>query len=221
MKFYTFGLQRTCTNFAKQLILQNFHSEWGNINDFGHWSWKHSPDAEQATASLSSETPLIFCYKTPLMWMESIIRNDVDFINRWGLAKYPDYHDEELLWENALYKFSIPLAIEKWIEFHTEWIKFIHRSNYVIMNQRKMCDQSRAVEVLSLIENKLKLQKKNPQWILFTDAVDYRVRMTDKSFDERKKNYLQNKTTKLTDKQIQYINNKIPQEIINFFEKEI
>jgi len=89
------------------------------------------------------------------------------------------------------------------------------------MNQRKMCDQPRAVEVLSLIESKLKLQKKNPQWILFTDAVDYRVRMTDKSFDERKKNYLQNKTTKLTDKQIQYINNKIPQEIINFFEKEI
>jgi len=138
MKFYTFGIQRTCTNFAKQLILTNFHSEWGNINDFGHWSWKHSPDAEQATANLDQNTPLIFCYKTPLMWMESIIRNDVDFINRWGLAQYPDYHDQELLWENALYKFSIPMAIEKWIEFHVEWMKFIHRSNFVIMNQRKI-----------------------------------------------------------------------------------
>lgn len=221
MKFYTFGIQRTCTNFAKQLVLTNFHSEWGNINDFGHWSWKHSPDAEQATANISAQTPLIFCYKTPLMWIESIIRNDVDFINRWGLVKYPDYHDQDLLWENALYKFSIPMAIEKWIEFHTEWMKFIHRSNYIIMNQRKMCDQPRAVEVLSHIENKLKLQKKKPQWTLFTNNVDYRVAQTDKDFDERKKNYLENKTTKLTDKQIQYINNKVPQEIIDFYEKEI
>jgi hypothetical protein len=221
MIFYTFGIQRTCTNFAKELILKNFHSKWGNINDFGHWSWKHSPDAEQATANLSHSTPLVFCYKTPLMWVESIIRNDVDFINRWGLAKYPDYHDEELLWENALYKFSIPMAIEKWIEFHREWMKFIHRSNYIIMNQRKMCAQPGAIEVLSNIESKLQLQKKSPQWTLFNNAVDYRVGLTDKDFDERKKKYLENKTTKLTPKQIQYISNKIPQEIISFFEKEI
>lgn len=40
------------------------------------------------------------------------------------------------------------------------------------------------------------------------------------NFDERKKNYLENKTTKLTNKQIQYINNKVPQEIIDFYEKE-
>lgn len=221
MKFYTFGIQRTCTNFAKQLILENFYIDHGNINDFGHWSWKHTFDAEQATANLEQTTPLIFCYKTPLMWMESIIRNDVDFINRWGLAQYPDYHDEELLWENALFKFSIPLAIERWIEFHIEWMKFIHRSNYVIMNQRKMCDQPGAVEILSYIESKLKLQKKNPQWTLFTNNVDYRVAQTDKDFDERKKNYLENKTTKLTDKQIEYITNKVPQEIIDFYEKEI
>ena len=124
MKFYTFGIQRTCTNFEKQLILANFYSEWGNINDVGHWSWKHSPDAEQATANLFATTPLIFCYKTPLMWMESIIRNDVDFINRWGLAQYSDYHDEELLWENALYKFSIPMAIEKWIDLQSIFFEF-------------------------------------------------------------------------------------------------
>lgn len=218
MKFYTFGIQRTCTNFAKQLVLTNFYTDYGNINDAGHWSWKHSPDAEQATANLAQNTPVIFCYKTPLMWMESIIRNDVDFINRWGLAKYPDYHDPDLLWENALYKFSIPLAIEKWIEFHIEWMKFIHRSNFVVMNQRKMCDQSGAVEVLSEIESKLKLQKKMPQWTLFTNAIDYRVRQTSQDFDERKKNYIENKTTKLSSKQTDYIKNKIPKEIIKFYE---
>jgi hypothetical protein len=99
-------------------------------------------------------------------------------------------------------------------------MKFIHRSNYVIMNQRKMCDQPRAVEVLSNIESKLNLKKKNPQWTLFTNNVDYRVAQTDKDFDERKKNYLENKTTKLTNKQIDYITNKVPQEIIDFYEKE-
>ena len=210
MKFYTFGIQRTCTNFAKKIILENFYSQYANVNDFGHWSWKHSPDAEQATANITFQTPLVFCYKTPLMWMESIIRNEVDFINRWGLVNYSDDHDEDLLWKTALYKFSIPLAIEKWIEFHIEWIKFIHRSNYVIMNQRKMCDQPGTVEVLSNIESKLKLKKKSPQWTLFAD----------KDFDYRKKDYIENKTTKLTDKQIQFINNKVPKEIIDFYEKE-
>ena len=83
-----------------------------------------------------------------------------------------------------------------------------------------MSDQTGTVEVLSKIESKLKLKKKNPQWTLFTNNVDYRVAQTDKDFDERKKNYLENKTTKLTDKQIQYINNKVPQEIIDFYEKE-
>jgi len=84
-----------------------------------------------------------------------------------------------------------------------------------------MCDQPGAVEVLSHIESKLKLQKKNPQWTIFTNNVDYRVAQTDKDFDERKKNYLENKTTKLTNKQIDYITNKVPEEIIDFYEKEI
>ena len=87
------------------------------------------------------------------------------------------------------------------------------------MNQRKMCDQPGAVEVLSSVESKLKLKKKTPQWTIFTNNVDYRVAQTDKDFDERKKNYLENKTTKLTNKQIQYIQNKIPKEIIKFYEQ--
>ena len=59
------------------------------------------------------------------------------------------------------------------------------------------------------------------QWTLFTNNVDYRVSQTDNSFDQRKKDYLENKTTKLTNKQIDYINSKVPQEIIDFYEKEI
>lgn len=219
MKFYTFGIQRTCTNFAKQVVLTNFYSEWGNINDAGHWSWKHNPNADEATVNISAQTPLIFCYKTPLMWIESIIRNDVDFINHWHLNKFSDDVDSDLIIENDKYKFSLRLCIEKWIEFHINWIKNLNRTNYIIMNQRKMCLPGDAIDTLSQIENKLKLIKKSSQWTLFTNNVDYRVRQTDKSFDERKKDYISNITRKLTEKQVNYIKNKVPEEIIKFFEK--
>ena len=220
MKFYTFGIQRTCTNLANKLILTNFYSVLGNINDAGHWSWKHCSDAEQATANISSQTPLIFCYKTPLLWIESILRDDVGFINRNGLTNYPDYHDKELLVSNSSYTFSIPIAIDNWIKFHIEWMKYIHRSNYVIMSQRKICDQPGAVSILANIENKLKMIKKGSQWLLFKDAVDYANTQFNQDFEKRKSNYLQNKTTNLTNKHIEYINNKIPQEVIDFYEKE-
>jgi hypothetical protein len=218
MKFYTFGIQRTCTNYAKQLILTNFYSEWGNINDAGHWSWKHNPDANSATVNLSGTTPLIFCYKTPLMWVESIIRGDVDFINHWHLTKFDDDTDPDLIIDNKKYRFSLRLCIEKWIEFHINWIQHISRANYIIMNQRKMCLQGDAIETLSQIENKLGLKKRNAQWILFTNNVDYRVSQTNKDFDERKKDYISNITRKLTNKQIDYVTNKVPQEIKDFFE---
>ena len=218
MKFYTFGIQRTCTNYAKQLILTNFYSELGNINDAGHWSWKHNPDANSATANLSGTTPLIFCYKTPLMWVESIIRNDVDFINHWHLTKFNDDTNPNLIITNDRYKFSLRLCIEKWIEFHINWIKHINRANYIIMNQRKMCLPADAVETLSQIENKLKLKKRDSQWTIFTNNIDYKIKQTDKNFDERKKDYISNITRKLTNEQIDYINNKIPQEIKDFFE---
>jgi hypothetical protein len=218
VKFYTFGIQRTCTNYAKQLVLTNFYSEWGNINDAGNWSWKHNPDADKATSNLTNNSSLIFCYKTPLMWVESIIRGDVDFINYWNLTKFSDDIDPDLIIDNIKYRFSLRLCIEKWIEFHTNWIKYLNRTNYIIMNQRKMCDQPGAVEVLSQIENKLGLKKRNAQWILFTNNVDYRVSQTAKDFDERKKDYITNTTRKLTEKQINYIKSKIPEEIIKFYE---
>ena len=218
VKFYTFGIQRTCTNFAKQLVLTNFHSEWGNINDAGNWSWKHNPDADKATSHLTMDSPLIFCYKTPLMWVESIIRNDVDFINHWHLTKFSDDIDSDLIITNDKYRFSLRLCIDKWIEFHTNWIKYLNRTNYIIMNQRKMCLPSDAIDTLTQIENKLELIKKSSQWTLFTNNVDYRVSQTNKDFDERKKDYITNTTRKLTEKQVNYIKNKVPEEIIKFFE---
>ena len=81
-----------------------------------------------------------------------------------------------------------------------------------------MCLPADAVETLSQIENKLKLKKRDSQWTIFTNNIDYKIKQTDKNFDERKKDYISNITRKLTNEQIDYINNKIPQEIKDFFE---
>jgi len=219
-EFYTFGIQRTCTNLAKEIVLANFDSNWANVNDVGHWSWKHTMESQEVISRIEWNTPVIFCYKNPLMWMESIIRNDVDFINRWGIAKYPDYHDPELLWENSLFKFSIPLAIEKWVEFHLNWMNYCKKPFFVLMNQKKMCSQEGTVEVLNKIHNNLKLKRKSNLWTVFTNNVDYRsIALTDKDFTNRKSRYLENKVSKLSDKQVEYINKKVPKEIIDFFEK--
>ena len=72
MKYYIFGIQRTCTNYAKVLVQNNFYGECGNKNDYGHWSWKHNGDAEQATANLAQNTPVIFVIKEPKRWLGSI-----------------------------------------------------------------------------------------------------------------------------------------------------
>ena len=82
MKYYIFGIQRTCTNYAKVLVQNNFYGECGNKNDYGHWSWKHNGDAEQATANLAQNTPVIFCYKEPKRWLGSIKNQSIDFVNR-------------------------------------------------------------------------------------------------------------------------------------------
>ena len=76
---------------------------------------RYNPDANSATVNLSGTTPLIFCYKTPLMWVESIIRGDVDFINHWHLTKFDDDTDPDLIIDNKKYRFSLRLCIEKWI----------------------------------------------------------------------------------------------------------
>lgn len=218
-KFYVFGIQRTCTNFAKAIIEQNFHCKYGNLNDYGHWSWKHSPDAERSTANLTEDSPLIFCYKTPYMWLESIIRKDVDFINRHGCAKFGDDIDPDLLITNKLYKWSIRKAIEVWTEFHINWMKYIHRSGFVIMNQKKMCHQPDAISTMVHIQSKGKLIKKMPHWNLIEENVDYKVAMTD-NFKQRKMDYLADKTTYLTPKQKDYIDTKVPKEVIDFYENK-
>tara|TARA_E500000318_G_C3548106_1_gene207643 strand:+ start:576 stop:1211 length:636 start_codon:yes stop_codon:yes gene_type:complete len=211
MKFYTFGIQRTCTNLARATVQANFWCDYGNVNDFGHWSWKHSSDAEQSTANLNEKTPVIFCYKKPISWVESLKKNDVDFINKNGLAKYENSTDPELIFKNSLCSWSLPKAIDKWISFHIDWIKYLHRCNYVIMRQDQMTHQPSVINVLSKIQYKLKLVKKIPNWTVIDRCVNHGGRVEENLYKDNAKT--------LSDKQIEYIENKIPKEIINFYEQ--
>jgi hypothetical protein len=212
MKFYIFGIQRTCTNLAKATIEYNFWSKNGNVNDSGHWAWKHNSDAEQATANLAQSTPVIFCYKKPLSWIKSIIDNEVDFINKYRLTRYPDYIDEDLIIKNSMFSWSLPNALEIWIQFHIDWIKYLHRCNYVIMQQDKMIEQPSVIDILSRVQYKLELVKKMPSWTIIDKYVGRGARIQDKPYVS--------KNISLTEKQIDYINKKIPKEIITFFENE-
>jgi len=87
MKFYTFGLQRTCTNFSQALIQENFNFKWENINRQDNPLWKHNKNAKDAMAHVEKRNMFIFCYKEPHMWVDSIMRKHVDFFNRHGGAK--------------------------------------------------------------------------------------------------------------------------------------
>lgn len=211
MKFYTFGIQRSCTNLAKATVLTNFWCEHGNVNDFGHWSWKHSPDAEQATANLNQSTPVIFCYKKPISWVEGLKKNDVDFINKYGLAKYEDYTDPELIIKNSLFSWSLPKAIDIWISFHIDWIKYLHRCNHVIMRQHEMTEQPLVIDVLSKIQHRLGLIKKMPNWTIIDRYVNHGGRIEKNLYKDNEKT--------LSEKQVLYIKNKIPKEVIKFYEE--
>ena len=212
MKYYIFGIQRTCTNYCKLLIENNFYCENGNVNDYGHWSWKHNGDAEQATANLLQNTPVFFCYKPPIPWLNSLIHQDVDFINRYGLANYPNWIDPDLVLTNKLFSWSLPKAIHVWIDFHLNWLRYMHRCNAVLIHQVKMMEQPHVISVLSKTQYELELVKKHAQWATIDNLVDHGGIIT--------KNKVVTRNNKLTDKQENYVKNNIPKDITSFFERQ-
>ncbi len=209
MKYYIFGIQRTCTNYAKVLVQNNFYGECGNKNDYGHWSWKHNGDAEQATANLAQNTPVIFCYKEPKRWLGSIKNQSIDFVNRYGLSNYPNYTDPQLIINNSEFSWSMPKALQVWVDFHINWIRCAHRCNMVVLNQEKMLEQPNVIDVLTRIQFKQELIKKHMQWLTIDNYVDHSLTIT--------KNKISKKTNPLTEYQIDYIDKNLPKEINDFF----
>tara|TARA_R100000900_G_scaffold123254_1_gene97666 strand:- start:34 stop:630 length:597 start_codon:yes stop_codon:yes gene_type:complete len=198
MKYYIFGMPQTGTEYIKKLININFFAENNNKNDSGHWSWIHNDDAENATASLFQNSPLVFTYKRLPEWINSLITNGQQFIHQCGLNQYPDYHDAALLIYSQETRWSLPKAVEAWTQFHINWIRYIHRSNYLIVNKSKTKDQPYLIDRLSKIQFRLELKKKMSNWTLIEE---------EKILNS------------LTNTQLDYVNNKILKEIKDFYER--
>ena len=112
--------------------------------------------------------------------------------------------------KNSLYSWSLSKAIDIWISFHIDWIKYLHRCNYVIMRQDKMMDQPSVIDILSNIPYRLNLINKMPNWTIIDRYVNHGGRVENNAYKETVKT--------LSDKQIKYIKDKIPNEIIDFYE---
>jgi hypothetical protein len=198
MKYYIFGIPESGTNYVKNLIGVNFFNENNNKNDSGHWSWMHNADAEKATANLFQNTPLIFTYRPLSEWLNYLIKDGLQFINQSKLNQYPDYHDVNLLISSQEERWSLPKAIELWTEYHINWIKYIDRTNHLVIDNSKIEEQPYVVDRLSKIQYRLELIKKMPNWTLIEK---------------------QQITNHLTDYQLNYVNGKNLKEITNFFER--
>ena len=198
MKYYIFGIPNSGTQYIKKLVDLNFFAESNNKNDMGHWSWVHNGDAENATASLFQNTPLIFTYAELQKWINSLLVEVQQFIHQCGLNQYPDYHDAALLLHSQDTRWSLPKAVEVWSEFHINWIRYIHRSKYLIINKSRIDDQPYLVDRLSKIQHDLELKKKMTNWTL-----------------------IEEKTVgnSLTENQLDYIENKVLTEIKDFYER--
>ena len=85
-----------------------------------------------------------------------------------------------------------------WTEFHINWIRYIHRSNYLIINKIKTDDQPYIVDILSKAQYNLEFKKKMPNWTLIDDKKI---------------------TNFLTDNQLDYVNNKVLRDIKIFYER--
>ena len=198
MKYYIFGIPESGTGYVKKLIDINFYVENNNKNDAGHWSYIHNGDAENATASVFQNTPLIFSYRNLSEWLNCLISDGQQFIHQAGLNIYPDWHDAALLVTSHDTRWSIPRAIDVWTEFHINWIRYIHRSNYLIVNKSKTDDQPYIVDILSKAQYNLEFKKKMPNWTLIDDKKI---------------------TNFLTDNQLDYVNNKVLRDIKIFYER--
>jgi len=199
VKFYTFGLQRTCTNFSQALIQENFNFKWENINRQDNPLWKHNKNAKDAMAHVEKRNMFIFCYKEPHMWVDSIMRKHVDFFNRHGGAKKSE--DEK-----------IDICIDVFNEFYLNWMQEMPVLHYEIFHQRKMCNFGYVKRKLNNIAKVHDMRRQ--EWKLPTN-----VGQTS-GFQSRKQNYLEGNPLSLSQEKKSYIISKIDKRIIDFFENQ-
>ena len=201
MNFYTFGLQRTCTNFAKFIVEINFQ-ELKNQNPPTQTDilWKHNPNAKDALKKVNHTDLILFCYKEPHMWLDSLFHLPMDFFDRFGGV----YGTE---------REKIDIALDTFNLFYNNWIDQLSVCRYEVFHQRRLLDHGHVKRKLSEIARSHGLPRK--KWTILD-----RAPLTRGDFKDRKQNYLEGKPRKLDQSVVDYVYKKIDKRIVDFFENQ-
>ncbi len=157
--FKLFGLQRSGTNLARLLMLQNFEA---TSLEIGH-EWKHGriSDAHRDWIHEGQPVRLIICVKNPYAWLVScynyFVTNlhadptiDRSFQKTWDFSQFV---------QNPSYNFKNP--IDRWNSMIRHWLEFPTNKQFSeIILHESMLDAQGQRGVLERIEKNQKLFRK-------------------------------------------------------------
>lgn len=145
-KYFIFGLQRSGTNYLRELISANFN-QTKMINEIvypendHHKYWKHSLDIP---AGWDSSKFTFIIHKNPYLWIESIlIRRKVDFLKTQKRYPANDLHPIKHFNFNQI---NIINLAKTWKYFLTTWLNSDNlnpRIHMVIKYENLLDDQKR------------------------------------------------------------------------------
>jgi len=204
MDYYLWGLQRSGTNYLKDLIEQNLNAKCLNRHD---WCWKHSIDQPKEFDPKSGKSIVIT--KNPYTWVESIaFRKSVDWTKRQ--KTYPAsgmVSDDNAVGPRRL---DVEALAKTYAHFIKTWI-MDNPDSYHVRYEHLLETRYRVMH-LEKVEKLLNTKKSNSLWI------NPPIGSTSQSFDmnyQRIMYYLDQKPQQLTIHQTQIINKTIGREIFN------
>lgn len=204
MDYYLWGLQRSGTNYLKDLIEQNLSVKCLNRHD---WCWKHSIDQPKEFDPKLGKSIVII--KNPYTWVESIaFRKSVDWVKTQ--KTYPA--NGFVYYDNALgpQRLDVGALAKTYAHFVNTWI--VNNPDTYVIRYEHLLETRHRVMHLEKIEKFLNTEKKNPLWI------NPSVGSTSQSLDmnyQRVMYYLDQKPRQLTINQTQIINKTIGRKVFN------
>lgn len=222
--FQIAGLQRSGTNYIKELIENNFYNTCFKTSfyeknktlppDYKKKFWKHSL-IKWDRKFIDKSDPIFIIYKNPYRWIESIVdRTPRD----WNIAQPSEYrcniicNNKNLIaGKNNFYYPNLVKAYNFWFK---NWIFNSSLESYckvVIIKYEDLLEEKKRDLILSNIEKTLNFKKKNENWIN-----PDKVRLS-KKFDFNDKQYYLNDNCKVLSRaNINIINSLLDNRIFQY-----
>lgn len=205
MGYYTFGLQRSGTNFLETLFKINYKQEILNRQTLG--SWKHSIDIPK---SYKPQIPTVIIHKNPYTWVESIaMRNHVDWLKTQ--KTYPA--DEPTIPELQVGDCSMNITnlAKTYRHFHLNWLDRYEIPKYLVIRYEDLLIDTTRSFIMQQVETAFEWSRKNDNIIVPNNGA---VSQSNDYNDERQIYYLGGEPSFLTDRQIEEINNVVGRGLI-------